>query len=1797
MIKELKKSFVIFICLITTFCTVSAAVVTDINQNDVPFKTNTNIETNGNITNITTNTTIKGGTVGVNTFGRFNVGKGDIVNLHLVDAQNKLVNLIYDNSASQINGIVNSYMAGKIGGNVLFANPNGFVIGADGVFNVGSLTLMTPNQQAMDSFVNAAIGENPATLNESQINKLISFSFNGDNYLVGGDTVDPIKLAPSLIEVSGKINSANGIDLISGGRVDIKTGAQLNANVEFQYDESDIMTGFAPKTGVSPSAPSTFAMNDGNGIIIVASNDGSSNDFLGAIVNLDGNIAANGSNVIVRTEIADTVTGATSQINMNAILSAKELTLSALNGSITSSGADFTADSVTLFALNDIKLINEGDINIDSILSDNNKITLISNQGSIKTIDANYTIKANAMTLSAKNSIEIGNIESSSFNISKSGSVDIKALDVIGSINVTTTGLAKIETINSDSFDLTAVDVDITTLTSENTTIDTTGLVKLGTIETNFLDLTAGSVEISDLTSENRSRFVVDNSLTIDKATVGFIDVQAKSINVTTSLKTTKTDDVSYLRATSGDINIALLDVAGVIDLTSLGDVANISIISATVGGHAGFYSDKAVSIGTGNITGELIINSNTADITSLTSGNTTITTKGATVVGTGNVTGDFKVSNSSSFTNNTKLTVSGDTNIKSSGAVTLADAESQNLTIDSLSSDITSLTSGNTTITTSGVTTIGTATVDSLTLKSGSAEITDITSAGAGSITTGALTLGTGSFGDITVDSTTANITSLTSAGKGSITTGALTLGIGSFGDVTISADTVDVTTSLTTTVGSADITANKGDLTISSLTTKTDSKLTSTSGALTVTTLDSTGDAILSSAGNLKVTTLNSKSNATLTSAANIEVTNLKSEQNSTLTANNGTVTLDSVDVNGDFTSVSKSFEVTTAMAVDGKVGITADNITITPDVEFTDLTIDTDVLTFDKLTVTGKADITASESFTVDTASINNLKLSSGDINVITKMDVTGTGNISATGKITADTISINSLEKLSAKNIEIDNLTITNSNDKIISVNEEFKVGTATFDNIKISAGSVNVTSLETTEGSAEITTTNALTVGTLNTKTDATLTATKGNINLTTSNVDGNANITTTVGNIDLGKTTIEGSLSANAKKDLTINGDTSVTGKTTLSAGDNLVFANTQNVVFNNGLTIENTGAVDLESLTVKGDASIEAKKIDIETFVVNAGTDGQFGDAKIISDGETNIKTATIAHDLTTDVNHLNISDKLTVGGTANLGSNSDIYIKDTDINILDTQGATNVTIDNLNVTTNGTIIASGDVVLTKTTIGGDLDLESKNLTLKDTTDVAGKTTLKATEKLVFEPTDVTFKDLTILEGTGTVDINHLTITEQANINSNGKTTIHKADVTGNLTTNTWQMEVYELNVSDGNTLLRSLDLITIHNAQLDDLTTRANNMTIDTMTVDGPINTHNTGNLQVTDMLTAHDEVNMRSDASINIKDAVMEKDLNLNSKDATIQEITLEGNLNGKVDKLKVNTEKTEELKIGYIQGKSKSYATSTKITTPNTVINGLGEEYSTKDINIYGKNITIDATTQIASPDKQLNFKLAKNNNIRLFSDGTIDVFTTGAIGNYRNIVTDNLNIKTDSNGINIYRAVVTTYGDIRLDGKHIIIDNTTWAPDLYVTLQLRSIVSPHFLFVNGSPFIRTQSLNALRHGINIYVNKTKDATSMNSWLTSSMEGQLKTSDVAEKFYDKTDKNLNTWATLDSYIAKNFADNTAESIVRTVKGEIITTDNVDELINSNPNAIKKRRRLFKRKQNQSMEISCR
>ena len=115
-------------------------------------RTATSLSTSGRTTKITTST-LSGGNA-YNSFSTFTEAAGNTVNLVVPGKANDLVNLVR-NGAVDIEGVLNSYKNGVLGGNIIFADSYGFVVGKSGVINTGSLSVVTPTGGVMDSLISA----------------------------------------------------------------------------------------------------------------------------------------------------------------------------------------------------------------------------------------------------------------------------------------------------------------------------------------------------------------------------------------------------------------------------------------------------------------------------------------------------------------------------------------------------------------------------------------------------------------------------------------------------------------------------------------------------------------------------------------------------------------------------------------------------------------------------------------------------------------------------------------------------------------------------------------------------------------------------------------------------------------------------------------------------------------------------------------------------------------------------------------------------------------------------------------------------------------------------------------------------------------------------------------------------------------------------------------------------------------------------------------------------------------------------------------------------------------------------------------------------------------------------------------------------------------------------------------------------------------------------------------------------------------------------------------------------------
>ena len=172
-------------------------------------RTATQVIQSGNVYDVYTNT-VRGST-GFNSFSTFDVYAETTANLHLADGTGRLINVVRD-SSSHIDGVLNSYKGGRIGGDVYFLNPNGIIVGKTGVINVGSISMSTPTA----AFVEQLIARDG------------SISPTATQAVLSGDM--PINEKGS-ISIKGKVNARNSVEM-RAGKVEVK-GGEINTDVRF----------------------------------------------------------------------------------------------------------------------------------------------------------------------------------------------------------------------------------------------------------------------------------------------------------------------------------------------------------------------------------------------------------------------------------------------------------------------------------------------------------------------------------------------------------------------------------------------------------------------------------------------------------------------------------------------------------------------------------------------------------------------------------------------------------------------------------------------------------------------------------------------------------------------------------------------------------------------------------------------------------------------------------------------------------------------------------------------------------------------------------------------------------------------------------------------------------------------------------------------------------------------------------------------------------------------------------------------------------------------------------------------------------------------------------------------------------------------------------------------------------------------------------------------------------------------------------------------------------------------------
>ena len=172
----------------------------------------TNVTGNNGVYNIDPTAIIKGTDIGLRKYQDFNLSQGDIANLifkYGAKDVNTFLNLV-DNTI-RIDGVVNSMRDGNFyNGRAIFVSPNGMVVGASGVLNVGSLGVYTPNTEAYTKFKNNPSSDFSSLKNKDNVGSG-SVKINGHVFAAGD-----VDIVSSRIQVPGKVLSGADINSAFG---------------------------------------------------------------------------------------------------------------------------------------------------------------------------------------------------------------------------------------------------------------------------------------------------------------------------------------------------------------------------------------------------------------------------------------------------------------------------------------------------------------------------------------------------------------------------------------------------------------------------------------------------------------------------------------------------------------------------------------------------------------------------------------------------------------------------------------------------------------------------------------------------------------------------------------------------------------------------------------------------------------------------------------------------------------------------------------------------------------------------------------------------------------------------------------------------------------------------------------------------------------------------------------------------------------------------------------------------------------------------------------------------------------------------------------------------------------------------------------------------------------------------------------------------------------------------------------------------------------------------------------------
>lgn len=283
--------------------------------------------------------------VGYRKYDNFTLGEGDIANLIYKYGTSKdietFVNLVQN--GVNINGILNTMRDGNFyNGRAIFISPNGLTVGASGVLNVGSLSVMTPTTTEYDKLKGQYAAGNYENINN--FSHLLNRAENVGN-----------------ITINGKILARNGVQL-RGGQINV--GAQ-----------GAIINGIKEQNALTSVAQAERLFNN--------------------LVNTDGIKTAsaferNGSNIQIKSSTGVDIAGKV----INGAADASGITSAQGNSGvfITNSGSNGTKISGLVQSTHELNVFNKaGDMNVSGTLKNEGANLNLSNRGGNMTIGGKLT--------------------------------------------------------------------------------------------------------------------------------------------------------------------------------------------------------------------------------------------------------------------------------------------------------------------------------------------------------------------------------------------------------------------------------------------------------------------------------------------------------------------------------------------------------------------------------------------------------------------------------------------------------------------------------------------------------------------------------------------------------------------------------------------------------------------------------------------------------------------------------------------------------------------------------------------------------------------------------------------------------------------------------------------------------------------------------------------------------------------------------------------------------------------------------------------------------------------------------------------------------------------------------------------------------------------------------------------------------------------------------------------------------------------------------------------------------------